>query len=105
MEQLKATNVINAAPFDVFSYIGSMKLDPSTDVWGDTTNNPAVTVNVNGENDEFTQITLDSTGLTPWGTRWNDWQSVFKGVTDVKVDVSSSTNVDNKVKIDAGGKI
>lgn len=105
MEQLKATNVINAAPFDVFSYIGSMKLDPATDVWGDTTNNPAVTVNVNGENDAFTQITLDSTGLTPWGTRWNDWQSVFKGVTDVKVDVSSSTNVDNKVNIDAGGKI
>lgn len=105
IEQLKATNVINAAPFDVFNYVGSMKLTPATDVWGDTVNNPAVTVNVNGENDAFTQITLDNTGLTPWGTRWNDWQSVFKGVTDVKVDVSSSTNVDNKVNIDAGGKI
>ena len=105
IEQLKATNVVNAAPFDVFNYTGSIKLDPATDVWGDTINNPSVTVNLNGENDAFTQITLDNTGLSPWGTKWNDWQSVFKGVTDVKVDVSSSTSIDNKVTVGKGGKV
>jgi hypothetical protein len=105
IEQIKATNVVNAAPFDVFNYTGSIKLDPATDVWGDTYTNPAVTVNVNGENDAFTQITLDNTGLSPWGTKWNDWQSVFKGVTDVKVDVSSSVNIENNVKVSSGGKI
>lgn len=105
IEQIKATNTINAAPFDVFNWVGRMSLTPATDVWGDTFNNPTVTVNLNGENDAFTQITLDDTGLTSWGTRYSEQQSVFKGVTDVKVDVSSSVNIQNEVKISNSGAI
>lgn len=103
--QTKATNSVYLTPFEVFTWNGTMTLTPSTDVWADTVTNPTVTVNLNGENDAFTQITLDSTGLTPWGTRWNDWQSVFRGLTDVNVDVSAVTNVDNKVAVDKAGAI
>ena len=103
--QTKATNSVFLTPFEVFTWNGTMTLTPSTDIWADTVTNPTVTVNLNGENDAFTQITLDDTGLTPWGTRWNDWQSVFRGLTDVNVDVSSVTSVDNKVAIDKAGKI
>ena len=105
VEQLLATAVVNASPFEVFEWVGRMTLSPSTDVWGDIYNNPAVTVNVNGENDAFTQITLNNTGLSPWGTRWNDWQSVFKGVTDVKVDVTSTVNIDNNVSVSEEGAV
>jgi len=105
ISQTKATNTVSLVPFEVFTWNGTMTLTPSTDIWADTVTNPAVTVNLNGENDAFTQITLDSTGLTPWGTRWNDWQSVFRGLTDVNVDVQSSTFVDNKVSVDEAGTI
>ena len=105
VSQTKATNSVFLTPFEVFTWNGTMTLTPSTDIWADTVTNPTVTVNLNGENDAFTQITLDDTGLTPWGTRWNDWQSVFRGLTDVNVDVSSVTSVDNKVSIDKAGKI
>ena len=105
VSQIKATNTTYLTPFEVFTWTGTMTLTPSTDVWADTITNPTVTVNLNGENDAFTQITLDSTGLSPWGTKWNDWQSVFRGLTDVSVDVSAVTNVSNDVQIDKTGKI
>lgn len=105
VSQIKATNTTFLTPFEVFTWTGTMTLTPSTDVWADTVTNPTVTVNLNGENDAFTQITLDSTGLSPWGTKWNDWQSVFRGLTDVSVDVSAVTNVSNDVQIDKTGKI
>jgi len=105
VSQIKATNTTYLTPFEVFTWTGTMTLTPSTDVWADTVTNPTVTVNLNGENDAFTQITLDNTGLSPWGTKWNDWQSVFRGLTDVSVDVSAVTNVSNDVQIDKTGKI
>lgn len=105
VSQTKATNTTYLTPFEVFTWTGTMTLTPSTDVWADTITNPTVTVNLNGENDAFTQITLDNTGLSPWGTRWNDWQSVFRGLTDVSVDVSAVTNVSNDVQVDKTGKI
>lgn len=105
VSQIKATNTTYLTPFEVFTWNGTMTLTPSTDVWADTITNPTVTVNLNGENDAFTQITLDDTGLSPWGTRWNDWQSVFRGLTDVSVDVSAVTNVSNDIQVDKTGKI
>ena len=105
VSQIKATNTTYLTPFEVFTWTGTMTLTPSTDVWADTITNPTVTVNLNGENDAFTQITLDSSGLSPWGTKWNDWQSVFRGLTDVSVDVSAVTNVSNDVQVDKTGKI
>lgn len=105
VSQTKATNTTYLTPFEVFTWTGTMTLTPSTDVWADTITNPTVTVNLNGENDAFTQITLDKSGLSPWGTKWNDWQSVFRGLTDVSVDVSAVTNVSNDVQIDKTGKI
>lgn len=105
ISQTKATNTVNVNPFDVFTWTGIVTLTPSTDVWGDTRQNPEVTVNLNGENDAFTQITLEDTGLTPWGTRWDDWRSVFKGVTDVDVSVSSVTTVENEISVDETGAV
>jgi hypothetical protein len=103
--QTKATNTVSATPFEVFTWNGTMTLSPGTDVWADTTRNPTVVVNLNGENDAFSQITPSSTGLNPWGTRWNDWQSVMRGLSDVNVDTQSITNIDNKVTVDNAGKV
>ena len=105
ISQLKATRDVNLTPFEVFSWIGRMNLEPATDTWADTINNGTVTVNLNGANDAFTQITLDNRGLSPWGTKWNSWQTVFRGVTDVGVTTSARTTVANEVAVDKAGNM
>lgn len=105
ISQTKATTAISTVPFDVFTWDGIITLSPATDVWADTITNPDVTVNLNGENDAFTQIVLDNNGLTPWGTRWDDWRTVFRGLVDVGVDVSVSTVVDAGISVSEDGTI
>lgn len=105
ISQIKATRTVNLTPYEVFDWVGQMHLSPSTDTWCDTTINPSVIVNVNGENDAFSQIVPDSAGLTPWATRWNSWQSVFRGVTDVNVSSSTSATTGTTLKVDAAGNL
>lgn len=105
ISQPKASRTTYLVPYEVFSWVGEMTLEPATDVWHDTYTNPSVVVNVNGENDAFTQITLSNNGLNPWSTKWNAWQSVFRGITDVDVGSSVSTTTDTRVTIDSAGNI
>lgn len=105
ISQTKASKTTYLVPYEVFSWVGEMVLEPATDIWHDTYTNPSVVVNVNGENDVFTQITLSNNGLNPWSTKWNAWQSVFRGITDVDVGTSVSTTTDTKVAVDGAGNI
>ncbi len=105
ISQLKATGVISLVPFEVFNWVGRMTLDPSTDVWYDTITAPDVVVNLNGENDGFTQITLDKTGLSPMGTVYSNWQTVSRGISDISVSTTAATTVTNDVNVDWAGTI
>lgn len=105
ISQLKASRTTYLVPYEVFSWAGEMVLDPATDVWHDTYTNPSVVVNLNGENDAFTQITLENNGLNPWGTKWNSWQSIFRGITDVAVDTAVSSTTDTRLNVDSAGNL
>jgi len=67
-----ASTIIN--PFSVITFLGSMKISPATDTWYDDTKQPKVRVNVEGENDNW----KENSGYG-FGTRFNDWESIWFG--------------------------
>jgi len=105
VSQLQATKTVNLTPFEVFTYNGEMALTPATDIWHDTITKPSVTINVNGENDAFTVIDQEASDLNPWVTKYNAWQSVFRGVTGVDIGTAVSSTVDTVLVPDAAGNL
>ena len=71
-----ATTSINVNPFSVTNWLGNVKMDPSSDNWVDTKQNPDVRVNLEGENDNW-----DALGSRAFRTQWNSWQSTWSGRT------------------------
>jgi hypothetical protein len=57
----------------LFNYIGNMELDPPVDNWTDTSQQPDVSVNFDGNYDAW------ETMSDAWGTQWGDWQDVVTG--------------------------
>jgi hypothetical protein len=69
-----ASKSINVNPFAVLAWIGTVDLTPPNDNWNDTTTNPEVIVNLQGENDAWQGLV----GLS-FGTQFNDWQTFGTG--------------------------
>lgn len=69
----------NVNPYNVFSWIGSMQMTPSTDNWVDTKRLPAVTTNFEGANDAMTRTISQLKREGFLGTRWNSWQNIWTG--------------------------
>lgn len=81
LNQPLASTFVNLNPYNVFSWNGTLKLNPPSDTWIDTQVRPAVTVNINGENDVFTRLVSDVSNPASVGVVWNDWQTVVSGTT------------------------
>jgi hypothetical protein len=105
ISQLQFSRNTFLTPHEVFTYIGEMKLSPPSDIWHDRENLPAVTVNINGENDAFTQIIPAEQGISPFSTKWNDWKSVGRFTTDVDSSVNTSTTPSTALAIDEAGNL
>ena len=84
----KASRSINVNPYSVFSFMGSMKLTPGTDIWQDTTQLPEVRINREGNFDA-----IKSTVENSLGTVWNAWQTTWVGEpTTVSEEVTSTSS-------------
>jgi len=68
----KASRQINVNPYNVFAFIGNIKLTPATDIWQDTEQLPEVRVNREGNFDALS-------GINGIGTVWNNWQTTWVG--------------------------
>lgn len=90
-----SSDYVEINPFGVVSFLGSMTISPSSDVWFDTSSRPKVQVNISGENDNW--VSGPSNGF---GTRYNDWESIWFGKN---ANAQKTTNVNSitKRKIDA----
>lgn len=93
LSQPLASSWINLNPYNVFAWNGAIKLDPATDTWVDTVSRPDVTVNLNGENDVYTQLVPNVDNPASVGVRWNDWQTVVNGTPQIQNNISTSTSV------------
>ena len=74
VNQTVASKAINVNPFAVLAWVGVVDLTPPSDNWIDTTTNPEVIVNLQGENDAWESLV----GLS-FGTQFNDWQTLGTG--------------------------
>ena len=83
-----ASKSINVNPFAVLAWVGTVDLTPPSDNWIDTTTNPEVVVNLQGENDAWESLV----GLS-FGTQFNDWQTLGTGRERV---LSSNTSIERQ---------
>ena len=74
VSQPVASRSVNLNPFAVLAWVGTVDLTPPNDNWIDTTTNPEVVVNLQGENDAWSSLV----GLA-FGTQFNDWQTLGTG--------------------------
>lgn len=83
VDQPYASLSINVNPFNTISFIGQIKLDPTSDTWIDTNRVPDVHVNLEGDNDAWAALTAAVQQVNPgkiFGTTWNSWQTTWTGV-------------------------
>jgi hypothetical protein len=68
----------NVNPFAVFTFIGRIDLNPSSDDWFEVERRPDIIVNVEGN---FNTIQTLSEKAGVLGTVWNSWQTQWTGAT------------------------
>ena len=68
-------------PDAVIDYLGTVKLNPQSDYWFDTTTAPVVVVNTVGENNAFESAAsaFKAGRFLGWGSRWNEWNAFWYG--------------------------
>lgn len=89
IKQAVSSRIENVNPFAIFTFIGNIQLNPSSDEWFEVDRRPDVINNVEG-NFEAIRTALERSGAL--GTVWNAWQTQWTG----------STRVTSQVKYTAG---
>lgn len=88
LEQLNATKVSNINPFQVFTFVGSVKLTPSSDEWKDDTFLPPLEILDSGQYDAVNNH-FSQTGGTQvsWGASINNWTGISTTKTDTGKEI------------------
>lgn len=83
VSQNVASFAIGINDFLFGQFLGSISLNPKTDIWNDNSQAPDVVINNNGDNDAWQAIGQLAQGVTdsrnPFGTVWNNWQTIWAG--------------------------
>jgi hypothetical protein len=83
--QSYASRLENINPFAVFTFLGDVKINPSSDDWFEVDRRPELVVDVEGNFNTIKNI-AERAGVL--GTVWNAWQTQWTGSS---VDVTTST--------------
>ena len=76
VSQPYATTHINVNPYDVFTWGGTIKLSPESDVWKEVDVRPDITIDDTAAYDQFVQMAEEQNIL---GTVWNEWETNWTG--------------------------
>ncbi len=80
IEQPYASRQENVNPFNVFTFIGRIDLNPASDDWIDTKRLPARVENVEGDFSSVARdLNIDQNGFAP--IQWRSWQTNWTGET------------------------
>jgi hypothetical protein len=82
--QTVVTNAIKINDTGIYSYLGSIKNSPSSDLWYDENRDVLTKINVQGENDAWES---SATGHG-FGSQWNDWELNWAGKEIVEDQIS-----------------
>jgi Arc/MetJ family transcription regulator len=77
ISQTKSSESESVNPYEVATFIGSVKLYPTNDTWVDVNTRPAVIVNQEGAYDALKYVAKESNIL---GTEWKSWKTNWAGV-------------------------
>lgn len=93
VDHVVATKAVSVNPYLVIREDGVLECNPSSDDWVDTSRTPAVKVDLTGDQSAWRFMTRAvAEGIAPgFGTRWNDWQTTWAGVT-----ASTDSDVDRR---------
>ena len=80
INQPYASRIENVNPFNVIAWIGTLDLDPASDIWKDTNRMPNLIINREGNYDTF----VARAGGSAINTVWNEWETFWTG-EDVNV--------------------
>jgi hypothetical protein len=90
-----ATRSINVTPYLVTDYNGSIELNPSSDIWIDTTRLEPQTITIDTYTPFVDEIRAQAGGFdtqTGWApVQWGSWQTNWLGV-DVSADINLSSS-------------
>lgn len=84
-----ASRTENINPFSVINYLGTIELDPPSDVWFDQTRAPDIHIDQEGN-----YSTLANAG---YGTVWDGWQTVWYGNDRVEERTGSTYRVVERI--------
>jgi hypothetical protein len=84
VSQLDASTVENVNPFAIFTFLGSIDLNPPSDDWFETNRLPDIITNVEGN---FNSIYAAEEASGALSGIWNAWQTQWTGAT-LKANVS-----------------
>ncbi len=76
IDQQKAAVSISVNPYDVATWLGSVKLSPSSDEWMETRRAPNIINEVGGN---LSDLRAEVDRINQMGTRWNSWQTTWTG--------------------------
>ena len=80
-----ASGNIQVNAFGIPTFMGYVDFNDQFDGWYDTSNQPKVKINTQGENDRW-KVNNSSSGYG-FGTQWNDWESIWSGRTVTQSDL------------------
>lgn len=108
VQQPYATTAISVNPYNVQLFLGSMKLNPKSDVWIDTTRMPAVKVS-DPSTDTLSQL-IDQQNKELSSVQWSSWQWLgnppARGKTGTQTRTKTITSYTKKnVNINLGDKL
>lgn len=109
--QNRASKTMNINPFNIVNYIGSVRLDPPSDVWQSTTRLESQNIDLSGgEVARDAWSTIQSTTWGAWDTQWTSTSEVLstdvtKTATNVKGQAGQATTfINNGGKVTGGGQ-
>lgn len=92
ISQEKASVSIKVNPFNLPNWVGNIKITPSADNWFDRTERPIIKSNQNNVNDAW--LVSNMNGSRGYGSQWNDWESLWTGISVELTDAESQKNAD-----------
>lgn len=79
IKQPYASRIENVNPYAIYSWVGTVELDPTSDTWKDTVHRPDILVNDTGAFDSLVFMDAENRVI---GTIWNEWVTDWAGVSE-----------------------
>lgn len=90
ISQKKTSTTIQVNHFGLPNWVGNIWMTPSADYWFDRSVRPITKINNDGANDAWVASKINNS--TGYGSQWNDWESLWTGISTELPEAESAKN-------------